>query len=46
MKDTDKIITYETAKLAKEKGYIPQISMLENFGIGCYNAEGEYSFRN
>ena len=46
MKDTDKIIAFETAKLAKEKGYIPQISKLENFVIGCYNAEGEYAFRN
>ena len=53
MKDTDKIITFETAKLAKEKGYMPQIVKLEKLGvplyklgIGSYNAEGEYAFRN
>ena len=46
MKDTDKIITFETAKLAKEKGYMPQIVKLEKLDIGIYNAEGEYAFRN
>ena len=46
MKDTDKIITFETANLAKEKGYMPQIVKLEKLDIGIYNAESEYAFRN
>lgn len=53
MKDTDKIITFETAKLAKEKGYFPAMIKLEKlgfpmykFGLGSYNAEGEYALRN
>lgn len=53
MKDADKIITFETAKLAKEKGYFPPIIKLEKLGVplyklgmGSYNAEGEFAFRN
>lgn len=53
MKDTDKVITFETAKLAKEKHYFPPYIRLEKlgfpiykFGMGSYNAEGEFAFRN
>ena len=53
MKDTDKVITFETAKLAKEKRYFPPYIRLEKlgfpiykFGMGSYNAEGEFAFRN
>ena len=53
MKTEDKIISFETAKLAKEKGYFPPIIKLEKLGVplyklgmGSYNAEGEFAFRN
>ena len=53
MLDEKKIISFETAKLAKEKGYFPAIIKLEKlgfpiykFGLGSYNAEGEYALRN
>ena len=53
MTDKEKIISFETAKLAKEKGYFPAMIKLEKlgfpmykFGLGSYNAEGEYALRN
>lgn len=53
MTDKEKIISFETAKLAKEKGYMPGIIKLEKlgfplykFGIGSYDSNGEYALRN
>lgn len=53
MTDKEKIISFETAKLAKEKGYMPGFIKLEKLGfplyklgMGSYNANGEYALRN
>ena len=52
MTDVEKIISFETAKLAKEKGYMPGFINLEKLGfpvyklgMGSYNANGEYAIR-
>ena len=53
MKNFNKIISFETAKLAKEKGYFPPIVKLQKIGvplyklgIGTYDANGEFAYRN
>ena len=53
MREEYKIISFKTAKLAKEKGFLPSYMELEKLGapiyklgIGSYNSNGEYAMRN